>query len=57
MQLGLICTPCQILFVLIKSGRSRRLGDVARLVEMRNAYKILIRKSEGRGQLRRYRCD
>jgi hypothetical protein len=40
----------------IKSRMIRWVGHVAYMVEMRNAYKILVRKPEGKRQFRRPRC-
>jgi hypothetical protein len=39
---------CAIIIRIIKSRRIRWAGHVARMVERRNAYRILMRKSEGR---------
>jgi hypothetical protein len=41
---------------LIKSRWMRWTGHVARMGEMRNAYNILVGKSEGRRQVGRVRC-
>jgi hypothetical protein len=38
---------------MIKSRRMRWAGNVARIVEKRNAYRILVRKPEGMRPLRR----
>jgi hypothetical protein len=40
----------------IKSRSSRWARHVARMGETRNAYKTLVRKTEGKTQLRRTRC-
>jgi hypothetical protein len=40
---------------IIKSGRMRWAGHVARMVEKRNAYRLLVGKSEGKGPLGRRR--
>jgi hypothetical protein len=37
--------------MLIKSRRMRWAGHVAHMAEMRNAYKILVRNTEGKGSL------
>jgi hypothetical protein len=45
-----------MLTAVIKSRRMRRIGHVARIGEVRNAYRILIGKSEGKilfGRIRR----
>jgi len=39
----------------IKSRRIRRMGHVAHMVEMRNSYKTLVRKPEGKRPLGRQR--
>jgi hypothetical protein len=41
---------------LIKSGRMRWAGHVARMGEKRNAYRLLVGKPEGRRPLGRPRC-
>jgi hypothetical protein len=41
---------------MIKSRRKRWAGHVARMGEKRNAYKILVGKTEGNRPLRRPRC-
>jgi hypothetical protein len=41
---------------MIKSRRMRWAGHVARMGETRNAYRILVGKSEGKRPLRRPRC-
>jgi hypothetical protein len=41
---------------IIKSRRMRWAGHVARMGEMRNAYRLLVGKSEGNRPLRRTRC-
>jgi hypothetical protein len=40
----------------IKSGRMRWVGHVARLGEMRSVYKILVGKPEGKSPFGRLRC-
>jgi hypothetical protein len=40
----------------IKSGRMSWEGNVVRMGEIRNAYKILVGKSEGKRSFRRPRC-
>jgi hypothetical protein len=40
----------------IKYRNTRWAGHVARMADMRNVYKILVRKPEGRRLLRRPRC-
>jgi hypothetical protein len=40
-----------------KSRRMRWAGNVARMIEMRNAYKILVGKPEGKRPLRRIGVD
>jgi hypothetical protein len=40
----------------IKSRRMRCAGHVASMGEMRNSYKMLVRKPEGKRPLRRPRC-
>jgi hypothetical protein len=41
---------------IIKSRRMRWAGHVARIVEKRNAYRLLVGKPEGKRPLRRPRC-
>jgi hypothetical protein len=41
---------------MIKSRRMRCIGHVARMGEKRNAYRILVRKPEGKRPLGRPRC-
>jgi hypothetical protein len=41
---------------IIKSKRMRWAGHVARIGEKRNAYRLLVRKPEGRSPLGRPRC-
>jgi hypothetical protein len=43
------------IILMIKSRRIRWTGHVARIAEMRNAYKILVLKPEKKRQLRRYK--
>jgi hypothetical protein len=43
----------QYKFTVIKSRRRRWMGHVAHMGEMTNAYKILVRKSEGKRPLGR----
>jgi hypothetical protein len=45
------------MITVIKSRRIRWVGHVARLEAMRNAYNILVGKSEGKRPLRRSRLD
>jgi hypothetical protein len=40
----------------IKSRRTRWVGHVARMEEMRNAYNILVGKPKGNRPLRTFRC-
>jgi hypothetical protein len=40
---------------MIKSKRVRRAGHIARMVENRNAYRILVGKPKGKRPLRRQR--
>jgi hypothetical protein len=42
---------------MIKSRRMRLVGHVARVEEMKNAYKILVGKPEGKRQLGRQGID
>jgi hypothetical protein len=44
------------IFRMIKSKRMRWAGHVARMRTMRNAYRILVRKPEGKRLLGRPRC-
>jgi hypothetical protein len=46
----------QNIISLIKLRRMRRVGHVAHMGEMRNAYRILVRKPEGKRPFRRPRC-
>jgi hypothetical protein len=41
---------------MIKSRRMRWAGHVARMGEKRNAYRVLVGKSEGKSPLERPRC-
>jgi hypothetical protein len=41
---------------LVTSREMRGMGRVARMGEMRNVYRILVRKSEERRQLKRSTC-
>jgi hypothetical protein len=41
---------------IIKSRRKRWSGNIARMGEKRNAYRVLVRKPEGKRQLEKYRC-
>jgi hypothetical protein len=45
----------QSIIRIIKSGRMRRAGHVARMGEKRNLYRVLAEKPEGRRPLRRPR--
>jgi hypothetical protein len=40
----------------MKSGRMRWVGHAAHMGEVRNSYKILVGKPEGKRPLRRLRC-
>jgi len=40
----------------IKSRRMRWVGNVARMVEERGVYRVLVRKPDGKGPLGRPRC-
>jgi hypothetical protein len=49
-------TPPNI-FRLIKSRRMRWVGHVAHMGQMRNAYRLLVGKPEGKRPFRRPRCS
>jgi hypothetical protein len=51
---NLYCSPSII--IMIKSRRMRGAGHVARMGKKRNAYRILVGKSEGKRPLGRPRC-
>jgi hypothetical protein len=51
---NMYCSPCIIR--IIKSRSIRWAGNVARMGEKRNAYRISVGKPEGKRPLRRYRC-
>ena len=48
----MVCTPPQILFG-VKAIRMRCVWHVARVVEMRDVYRVLVAKPEGKRLLRR----
>jgi hypothetical protein len=50
---NLYCSPCII--IMIKSRRIRWAGNVARMGEKRNAYRILVKNLEGKKPLGRPR--
>jgi hypothetical protein len=54
-ELHKLCTLPNIIRV-IKSWRMRGAGHLARMGEMRNAYKMVVENSEGKRPLKRPRC-
>ena len=44
----MLCTPHQIIILVIKSTRLRLAEHVARMEERRGAYRVLVGKAEGR---------
>jgi hypothetical protein len=51
----MICTDHQIIIQLIKTGRIRWVGHVARMGEGRGTYRVLVGRPEGKRQLGRPR--
>jgi hypothetical protein len=55
MRIFIICILYQILMEIIKSRRMRCVGHEAHMRQMRNEYKILAKKTEGKRPFRRPR--